>query len=106
MKHISSICTQHLSDIMRSGGEPTKLALSDFTASFNLHSFMDYYAMNYGNDLGIEGDIIIDEEFKAKWTKHFDEHVNPVYKKGVELRMKLMGADKDKEDGTVADIYA
>ena len=91
-----------------SGGEAEKIALIDFTATFNLHSFIDYYIVNFGNELGLEGEsLIISEEFKVKWGEHYKEHVDPMYKKGLELRKTIMGygAD-DKGKGKAAEIYA
>ena len=105
LKHISSICIQHLGEIGMSVGSPEKLALIDFTATFNIHSFIDYYIVNYGEDLGLEGVIEISDEFKAKWKEHYIENVAPLFKKGLELRRQMMGYTTDAAKEEEAPSY-
>jgi len=105
---MSGVFIQHVNDIMTSGGNPTDIALIDFTVAFNMHSFIEWFIIKYGDELDLEGSPEIKEVFRNEWNKHFDEVVNPLYQKGLGFRKTIMGVKKkEKErDITEADYFA
>lgn len=96
---VITICMNHVSEMLATGGDVKKLSLSDFTGMFNTLSFVEWFRDTYSEEIGKldEFDAEVGKEFTEKWTEHFHKDLLPVFNKGIKLRADLID-NKDKKD--------
>jgi len=97
------ICKQHLFDFMAAQDDKDIISLADFTCTYNLHTYFDFFLEKYKAKYDNVPSKKLVEEMKADWLKHYNEIVFPEYKKEFEIRKKDLGMTPADDIG---DMYS
>jgi len=106
---ILTVCGIHITEMMKSGADTNFVIMSDFTLTFNVQSFVNYFMEKYSDRLSIKPDKADVERIKGHWVKFFNKKVYPEFIKELEYRRKEYGFDEpesNKEAEEVKRLYS